>query len=159
MKALIVDDDVFVRKCLLKMLPWEELGFSEVLEAADGTSALKTALKTAPDLMISDVKMPGLSGLQLAEELRASMVDICIIILSEYSDFEYVRKALKMDVQDYILKPITRERLAEITEKIREMTAQMERRKTYAARRNCAGWCGRCFPLKTYRLVQMRLRK
>ncbi len=44
MKALIVDDDVFVRKCLMKMLPWEELGFSQVLEAPDGTSALKTAL-------------------------------------------------------------------------------------------------------------------
>ena len=136
MKALIVDDDVFVRKCLLKMLPWEELGFSQVLEATDGTSALKTALKTAPDLLISDVKMPGLSGLQLAEKLRASMVDIYIIILSEYSDFEFVHKALKIDVQDYILKPITKERLGEITEKIREMTVQLERRKTYAALRD-----------------------
>ena len=136
MKALIVDDDVFVRKCLLKMLPWEELGFSQVLEATDGTSALKTALKTAPDLLISDVKMPGLSGLQLAEKLRASMVDIYMIILSEYSDFEFVHKALKIDVQDYILKPITKERLGEITEKIREMTVQLERRKTYAALRD-----------------------
>ena len=136
MKALIVDDDVFVRKCLLKMLPWEELGFSQVLEATDGTSALKTALKTAPDLLISDVKMPGLSGLQLAEKLRASMVDIYIIILSEYSDFEFVHKALKIDVQDYILKPITKGRLGEITEKIREMTVQLERRKTYAALRD-----------------------
>ena len=127
MKALIVDDDVFVRKCLLKMLPWQELGFSQVLEATDGTGALKTALNAAPDLLISDVKMPGLSGLQLSEKLRASMVDIYIIILSEYSDFEFVRKALKIDVQDYILKPITKDRLSEITEKIREMSySQMD---------------------------------
>ncbi len=136
MKALIADDDVFVRKCLLKMLPWEELGFSQVLEATDGTGALKTALNAAPDLLISDVKMPGLSGLQLSEKLRASMVDIYIIILSEYSDFEFVRKALKIDVQDYILKPITKDRLSEITEKIREMTVQLERRKMYAALRD-----------------------
>lgn len=133
MKALIADDDVFVRKCLLKMLPWEELGFSQVLEATDGSSALKKALETAPDLIISDVKMPGLTGLQLTEKLRASMVDVGIIILSEYSDFEFVQKALKMDVQDYILKPITKERLSEMTEKIREMAARLEMRKNYAA--------------------------
>ena len=138
MKALIADDDVFVRKCLLKMLPWEELGFSQVLEAPDGSTALKTALEAAPDLLISDVKMPGISGLQLAEKLRASMVDVYIIILSEYSDFEFVQKALKIDVQDYILKPITKERLSEIAEKIREMSAQMEMRKNYAAFRDGA---------------------
>lgn len=132
MKALIADDDVFVRKCLLKMLPWQELGFSQVLEAKDGASALKTALENAPDLIISDVKMPGMSGLKLAEELRASMVDVSVIILSEYSDFEFVQRALKIDVQDYILKPITKERLAEITEKIREMKARVEMKKNYA---------------------------
>ncbi|MBR4443217.1 MAG: response regulator [Clostridia bacterium] len=139
MKALIADDDVFVRKCLLTMLPWQELGFDQVLEAPDGSSALKIALNTAPDLLISDVKMPGISGLQLAEKLRASMVDVFIIILSEYSDFEFVQKALKIDAQDYILKPITKERLAEIAEKIREMAARTEMRKNYFALRNDAG--------------------
>ena len=133
MKALIADDDVFVRKCLQKMLPWQELGFSQVLEAKDGTSALKSALENAPDLIISDVKMPGLSGLKLAEELRSSMVDVYIIILSEYSDFEFVQRALKIEVQDYILKPITKERLAEITDKIREMKARLEMKQNFAS--------------------------
>lgn len=136
MKALIADDDVFVRKCLLKMLPWQELGFSQVMEAKDGTSALKSALENAPDLIISDVKMPGMSGLKLAEELRASMVDVYIIILSEYSDFEFVQRALKIDVQDYLLKPITKERLSEITEKIREMKTRLEMKKNYATLRD-----------------------
>lgn len=139
MKALIADDDVFVRKCLLKMLPWQELGFTQVMEAKDGTSALKSALENAPDLIISDVKMPGMSGLKLAEELRASMVDVFIIILSEYSDFEFVQRALKIDVQDYILKPITKERLAEITEKIREMTARLEMKRNYASLQDGSG--------------------
>lgn len=131
MKALIADDDVFVRKCILQMLPWQDLGFSQVLEAENGAAALKTALEETPDLIISDVKMPVLSGLELAEKLRASMVDVCIIMLSEYSDFEFVQNALKLGVQDYILKPITRERLNEICDKIRQAMEELEKKRYY----------------------------
>ncbi len=140
MKALMADDDVFVRKCLTQLVPWQDLDFSQVLEAENGTVALKIALEEKPDLIISDVKMPILNGLELAQKLRDSMVDICIIILSEYSNFEFVQNALKLGVQDYILKPITRERLTEITDKIRQTMTALEKRRYFTSlRANRAG--------------------
>ena len=131
MIALIADDDVFVRRCILQMIPWQELDFSQVLEAENGAVALNIALEQKPDLIITDVKMPILNGLELAERLRASMVDNCIVMLSEYRDFEFVQKALTCGVQDYILKPITRERLQEITGKIRQIMAELEKKRYY----------------------------
>ncbi len=135
MKALIADDDVFVRKCIIQMLPWQDLDFSQVLEAEDGAAALKIALEETPDLIISDVKMPVLNGLELVEKLRSSMVDVSIIMLSEYSDFEFVQNALKLGVQDYILKPITRERLTEICEKIRQTMTELQKKRYYTSLR------------------------
>ena len=136
MKALIADDDVFVRKCIIQMLPWQELDFSQVLEAGDGAAALKMALEETPDLIISDVKMPVLNGLELVEKLRSSMVDVSIIMLSEYSDFEFVQNALKLGVQDYILKPITRERLNEICDKIRQTMDELQKKRYYTSLRS-----------------------
>lgn len=136
MKALIADDDAFVRKCIIQMLPWQDLGFSQVLEAGDGAAALKLALEETPDLIISDVKMPVLNGLELVEKLRSSMVDVSIIMLSEYSDFEFVQNALKLGVQDYILKPITRERLTEICEKIRQTMDELQKKRYYTSLRS-----------------------
>ena len=140
MKALIADDDVFVRKCLAQMIPWGDLDFSQVLEAENGSVALKIALEEKPDLIISDVKMPILDGLALAERLKESMVDICLIILSEYSDFAFVQKALKVGVQDYILKPITRESLKELREKISLAMEELEKKRYYTSlKANYAG--------------------
>ncbi len=133
MKALIADDDVFVRKCMIQMLPWQELEFSQVLEAENGAVALKITLEEKPDLIITDVKMPMLNGLELVEKLRDSVVDICVIVLSEHSDFAFVQNALKLGVQDYILKPITRERLTEICDKIRQCMAELEKKRYYTS--------------------------
>ncbi len=133
MKALIADDDVFVRKCMKQMIPWSDLGFSEVLTAENGTQALKCSLSQMPDLVISDVKMPGLTGLELVEKLKDSMTDVCMIILSEYSDFSFVQEALQAGVQDYILKPINHEKLVEITQKIRRLTAELEKNSFYGS--------------------------
>lgn len=83
MKVIIADDDVFVRKCIIQMLPWQDLDFSQILEAEDGAVALKIALRETPDLIISDVKMPVLNGLNLVENLRNSMVDVSIIMLKK----------------------------------------------------------------------------
>ena len=133
MKALIADDDVFVRKCITQMLPWQELEFSQVMEAENGAVALRIIMEEKPDLIISDIKMPILSGLELAQRLRSSVVDNCFIILSEYSDFEFVQQALTYGVQDYLLKPITKERLDEISEKIRQHMAQLEKKRYYTS--------------------------
>lgn len=133
MKALIVDDDVFVRKCLIQMLPWRELDFSQVLEADNGADALDIAMREKVDLVITDVKMPQLDGLELSTRLSRNMLDICILLLSEHSDFEFAQRAIKCGVHDYILKPLTSERLNEICDKIRQATEEMQMRRYYTA--------------------------
>jgi len=133
LKALIVDDDVFVRQCLMQMLPWQTLDFSQVLEAANGAEALETALREKPELVITDVKMPLMNGLELARHLSSSMMDVCVILLSEHSDFSFVRQALQCGVHEYILKPLTADKLREIGAKIAQAMAEMEKRRYYTS--------------------------
>ena len=136
MKALIVDDDVFVRQCLIQMLPWQLLDFSQVLEASNGTEALELARQDKPELVITDVKMPRMSGLELARLLKQEMLDVCVILLSEYNDFAFVHGALQCGVDDYILKPLMPAKLEEIAEKIRKLMSEMEMRRYYTSLRS-----------------------
>ncbi len=133
MKALIVDDDVFVRQCLIQMLPWQTMEFSQVLEASNGAEALETALREKPELVITDVKMPLMNGLELAKNLANNMMDICVILLSEHSEFSLVREALQCGVDEYILKPLTTDKLREIAEKITQAMSEMEKRRYYTS--------------------------
>ena len=133
MTALIVDDDVFVRQCLMQMLPWQTMDFSQVLEASNGAEALETALREKPELVITDVKMPLMNGLELAKNLANSMMDICVILLSEHSEFSLVREALQCGVHEYILKPLTSDKLREIAEKITQAMNEMEKRRYYTS--------------------------
>lgn len=133
MKALIVDDDVFVRQCLMQMLPWQTLDFSQVLEAANGAEAMDIALQEKPDLVITDVKMPRMDGLELAGQLRERMVDVGIVLLSEHSDFAFVQKALQRGVNDYILKPLTPDKLNVIAGQIQRIMADREMRVYYTS--------------------------
>jgi len=133
MKALIVDDDVFVRQCLMQMLPWQMLDFSQVLEASNGAEALETARREKPELVITDVKMPLMTGLELARHLSSSMMDVCVILLSEHSDFPFVQAALQCGVREYILKPLTADKLREIADKIAQAMAEMEKRRYYTS--------------------------
>ncbi len=151
MKALIVDDDVYVRLCMLRMIEWQSLGFSQVLEADNGATALEIALREKPDLIISDVKMPILGGLELSKQLHKEMVDTCVIILSEYNDFEFVQKAMGCGVQDYFLKPITRERLAEISERIRQAAVDLKKRTYYTTLVTESTYNKRACPQNAYR--------
>lgn len=131
MKVIIVDDDIFVRRCLCIKVPWESLGFDTVIEAENGSVAYDLALKEEPNLVISDVKMPILNGLELSRKLREALVDIYIIVLSEYSDYDFVRKAMNYGVSDYVLKPITKECIAQITDKILQIASDLQKVQYY----------------------------
>ncbi len=131
MKALIVDDDVFVRKCINTMIPWAQLGFDPPFEADNGAAAFEIAMREKPDIVISDVKMPILNGLEFSQKLRSTMVDTYIIILSEFSDFEFAQKAINYGVQDYLLKPLTKELIMQLTEKIRQIVTGYEKKRYY----------------------------
>ena len=103
MKVLIVDDEAIVRIGLKSIINWAEEGFDCVLEAGNGVEALLLVQKEAPDLIITDIKMPEMNGLELIEALKENQNGASIIVLSSYDDFEFVRQAMKLGVTDYIL--------------------------------------------------------
>lgn len=103
-KVLIVDDEVLLRVGLKTMLDWEQAGFTVVAEAANGEQGYEQYKKHAPDVVITDIKMPKKDGLWLVEEIRKEDPYIPIIVLTCHDEFSYARNALKVGADDYILK-------------------------------------------------------
>lgn len=135
MKALIVDDEALVRIGLKSIVNWADEGFDCVLEAGNGIEALSLVQKETPDLIITDIKMPEMNGLELIEALREEQNGASIIVLSSYGDFEFVRQAMKLGATDYILKlQMTEESLSET---IRSVMANKQVQSSKAAPHNC----------------------
>jgi len=106
-KLLIVDDELLVREHMANILDWNRLGISQILEAANGYEAIELVKQHAPQIMILDIKMPEMDGMQLLEHIKVLDVEIQIIVSSGYSDFEAARRMLSMgQVVDYLLKPV-----------------------------------------------------
>lgn len=103
-KVLIVDDEVLVRVGLKTTINWEAIGFTVIAEASNGEQGYEQYKKFSPDVVITDIKMPKKDGLWLIEEIRKDNHNTKILVLTCYDDFDYARKALKFDVDDYILK-------------------------------------------------------
>jgi two-component system, response regulator YesN len=106
-KIVLIDDDFQTLEGMKEVIPWSELDCVCAGEALDGEMGLEVIRKTSPDLIITDIYMPNMDGLEMIERLRLEGYGGKIIILSGYSDFEYARKALKLQVIDYLSKPIS----------------------------------------------------
>ncbi|WP_400246054.1 response regulator [Niallia sp. JL1B1071] len=104
-KVLLVDDEPEIRYGLIHYFPWNEIGFEVVSECHNGKKALEYITNNEIDVLFSDIQMPVMNGLELAEEVVKRELPIKIILLSGYRDFEYARKAIKYGVYDYIIKP------------------------------------------------------
>jgi two-component system response regulator YesN len=104
-KVLIVDDEPLFREYLRTILKWEAYGFIICGEAKNGQEALDIAEETFPDLALIDINMPIMDGLALSKELKQRFPDISIVMVTGHGEFEYARNALKIGVEDYILKP------------------------------------------------------
>ena len=111
--AIIIDDEPYIREVVRVLGHWNELGIEVIGEAADGAAALELINQLKPDIVVSDVKMPRLDGLELAAELQKQLQPPQVILISGYDDFELVRRALKCGVSDYLLKPIKEDELNE----------------------------------------------
>ncbi|WP_252361570.1 response regulator, partial [Paenibacillus terrae] len=106
-RAIVVDDEIFTRKGLLQLMDWEACGFEVVGEADNGEDALELIGSVHPDLVITDIRMPVLDGLELIRCVIGRWTDHpAFIILSGYSDFAYAQQALRHGVHDFMLKPI-----------------------------------------------------
>ena len=121
-RLLIVDDEPRIRRGLLKSIPWNSIGFTEVREAQNGREALEIAEEMHPHLLIADIRMPDIDGLQLIGLMRDKKIHSQVIIISGYSDFTYAQQAIRYGVSDYILKPINEtdlyERILNVMQKL-----------------------------------------
>lgn len=104
-KILIVDDEYLLRQGIKHLLDWEKEGFQIVGEASNGKEALDLIEKLQPHIVISDIVMPIMDGVDLTKIIKSRFPKIQVLILSSYSDFEYVKDTFKHGVNDYILKP------------------------------------------------------
>lgn len=104
MKVLIVDDEIMIRVGLKSAIPWEENGFEVIGEAANGEEALNIFKQKSPDIILTDIKMPVMDGLQLIKEVKRLDKHVKIIILSSYNEFDMVKIALRLGADDYLLK-------------------------------------------------------
>ena len=123
MRILIVDDEPGVRSSLRAMLCAEGGGEPEVDEAGSGQAALDLLAERPADLVITDMKMPGLSGIELIERLRQYAYGGEIAVISGFDDYHLVRTAMKLGASDYLLKPVDREELAELVRGVRRRRA------------------------------------
>jgi two-component system, response regulator YesN len=111
LRILLIDDDVHVLACLQAMIPWSDLGYEISGTAGNGSDALRLIQEDMPDVVITDLKMPVMDGLEFCRNLQALRDDIPILFLSAYEDFETARLAMKYNVTDYILKPINPQKI------------------------------------------------
>ena len=128
-KVVIVDDEALSRIGLRSMLDWEKEGFEIIGEAASGKEGLKLVLESDPDMVISDIVMPGMDGLEMYEEIRKAGLDPVFVVLSSYDQFDLVKKAMKMGAADYLLKlSVSPETLKELFTMSKERLADRKRK-------------------------------
>ena len=120
-KLLFVDDEEEVRKGVLMKIDFAAFGFSTIEEAENGAEALEIAEKMEPDIVITDIKMPFMDGLTLAEQLRERSPMTKVIFLTGFEEFEYARKAIQLNIIDYVLKPVSKQELEDILLKTRNL--------------------------------------
>ena len=105
LKVLIVEDEEMIRRGIVLTVDWAALGCLVAGEAANGREGLEAARRLNPDLIITDVKMPQMDGLEMLRQLREEGCTAHVIVLTAYNDFPYVQSALRLGAVDYLLKP------------------------------------------------------
>ena len=120
LKILLVDDEEQVRKIIAKKIMWEKLGYELIGNVGNGREALELIEVNEPDVVLTDIRMPFMDGLELASRLKEEYPDIKVIIFSGFDEFEYAKQALKYNVIEYIRKPVNIEEMTEILRKVRQ---------------------------------------
>lgn len=126
LKLLIVDDERVIRETISKIIPWDTLDIELIGLAQNGLEAYDMILDHSPDIVLTDIKMPGMNGVELIKEVVETDFSTQFIILSGYGEFEYAKEAMKYGVRHYILKPCDEQ---EILESLRETVSDCYKRK------------------------------
>lgn len=130
-KVFLVEDESIVREGLRDNMPWQQQGYQFVGEASDGEMALPMIRKLKPDVLFTDIKMPFMDGLALSRIVSQEFPDMKIIILSGYDDFEYARSAIRVGVEQYLLKPITKSTMTKVLSELRVKIEAQRQQSSY----------------------------
>lgn len=128
-KVFLVEDEIVMREGIKNNIPWAEEGFEFVGEASDGELAYPMIVSEKPDILITDIKMPFMDGLELSRMVRKEFPNMKIIILSGYNEFDYAKQAIHIGVTDYLLKPISSLKLIEAVKKVSEIICKENEEK------------------------------
>ncbi len=127
---MIVDDEKWIRRGLVEAIDWSSLGIVAVREAENGEQALLLARNAPPDVVITDIRMSGIGGLMLCDELGARYPDTRMILISGHRDFSFAQQAIRLGVSDYLLKPIDERALLH---SVKQCLFQIERQRAFSA--------------------------
>lgn len=120
-KIFLADDEIWVIMGLKKLIEKVGAPFQVVGEASNGVMALEEIEKKKPDVLITDIRMPGMDGLELMKEIRKKKLDTKVVLVSGYAEFDYAQKAIRMGAVDYLLKPVEAETFAKVLENLEKM--------------------------------------
>lgn len=133
-RILLVDDEALIREAVSENVTWEKYGYTLVGSCENGREALEFIAKNPVDVVLTDICMPYLDGMELSEKLSEEYPDIKVIILSGYDEFEYAKKAIKYGVKEYLLKPITAVEMGETLMALKEeMDKELEAERKISA--------------------------
>lgn len=119
-RVLLVDDEDEIRSGIITKIEWERNGFKLIGDANNGEDALEMAETLCPDVVLTDIRMPFMSGLELCQRLSEKLPSCKLVIFSGYDDFEYAQQAIKMNVFEYILKPISSQKLTSVLQNLKK---------------------------------------
>lgn len=129
-RIILVDDEEEVRKGMIRKLDWQKLGFEVVGDAENGEEALEKIEQLEPEVVMTDIRMPYMDGLTLTARIRQKYPSIKVLIFSGFDDFEYAQQAIKLNVTEYVLKPVNMEEMTEILNRVREnLDSEIEQRR------------------------------
>ncbi|MGI5947891.1 MAG: response regulator [Lachnospiraceae bacterium] len=123
-RIIVADDEEELRRAIIRKIQWEEIGFQVVGEAENGAEALELVEKLEPDLLMTDIRMPFISGVELARQIREVRPSTQIAFLSGYDDFSYAQQAIQYNIISYMLKPIS---MVELTEELKKIKEKLDR--------------------------------
>lgn len=119
-KIMIVDDESKIRTGLSKFINWKSLDCEVIHVATNGDDAIKKITEQKPDIILTDIRMPKINGLELAKYIYENEPSIKLIILTGYADFEYSKKAIQYDIVDFVLKPTSPDNIATAVNKAKK---------------------------------------
>ena len=138
-QIMLVEDEILVRESMVQNTNWRALGFDTPIACSDGREAMQVLETVRPDVVITDICMPFVDGLELAAHIRARDPATIIVVLTGFSEFSYAQKAIKYHVNDYILKPVSPRDFDQLLQKLAQELREREQQQGVFSRAQYAG--------------------